>query len=135
MRHYQVLDTVTIDEESGIFTVAATGSAVDANVALRREGAYVAISASYGPVEIAMRPAHDALTRTLSRLRPIGGLQTSRELGSAQAYISVGLRADGSLILRPTVAGDASGHVGLNFCLSDEVRRALYAWLEVPADA
>lgn len=132
MRHYQNLDTVTTDAESGIFSVRAGASAVDAVISLRREGAYVAIAASYGPVEVALRPRYDAVVRTLSRLQPIGGLQTTRELGSTQAYISVGLKSDGALILRPTIVGDASGHVGLNFALTDAARRRLYDWLEIP---
>lgn len=134
MRHYQILDTVSIEDESGLFTVEAAGATVAAQIALRREGAYVAISATYGPLEIALRPRYDALTRTLARLRPIGGLQTSRELGSTQAYISVGLKGDGALIMRPTIVGDASGHIGLNFTLTDEARQKLYTWLEVPAE-
>jgi hypothetical protein len=133
MRHYQTLDTVTNDTETGIFSVHASASVVEAMIALRREGAYVAIAASYGPLEIALRPRHDALARTLSRLRPIGGLQTTRELGSTQAQLSVGLQPDGALVLRPTIVGDASGHIGLNFSLTDAARRQLYDWLAIPA--
>ena len=131
MRDYLTLETVSSDADSGIFSICAEASAIDAQIMLRREGTYIAISASYGPLEIALRPRYDALTRTLARLRPIGGLQTTRELGSTHAFISVGLKVDGSLVLRPTVVGDASGHIALNFCVTDTARQALYDWLGV----
>jgi len=134
MRHYQTLDTVSFNAESGIFSISAANAAVDAKIALRREGEYIALSASYGPLEIALRPRYDALIRTLTRLRPIGGLQTSRELGSTQAYVSVGLQGDGALLLRPTIVGDASGHIGLNFSISADARKELYSWLGVAAE-
>ena len=134
MRHYQTLDTVLFDAESGIFSVSAAGAAVDAKIALRREGEYVALSASYGPLEIALRPRYDTMVRTLARLRPIGGLQTSRELGSTHAYVSVGLQGDGALLLRPTIVGDASGHIGLNFSVSADARNELFTWLGVSAE-
>ncbi len=134
MRHYQTLDTVTFNAESGIFAVSAAGAAIDAKIALRREGEFVALSASYGPLEIALRPRYAELVRTLARLRPIGGLQTSRELGSTQAYISLGLNGDDALLLRPTIVGDASGHVGLNFSMTADARKELYTWLGVTAE-
>jgi hypothetical protein len=134
MRHYQTLDSVSFNTESGIYSISAANAHVDAKIALRREGEYVAISASYGPLEIALRPRYDALVRTLARLRPIGGLQTSRELGSSQAYVSVGIQGDGTLLLRPTIVGDASGHVGLNFSITDAARQELYTWLGVTVE-
>lgn len=130
MRHYQDLDTVSLDEASGIFSVHSH----TARVALRREGIYVAISASYGPLEIVLRPRYDELVRTLARLRPIGGLQTTRELGSNEAYASVGLNGDGSLVFRPTINGDASGHIALNFTIAAAARSELYTWLGVSAE-
>lgn len=130
MRQYQVLDAISLDDASGIFSVRSDS----AGVALRREGIYVAISASYGPLEIALRPRYDELVRTLARLRPIGGLQTTRELGSNQAYASVGLNADGSLVFRPTIVGDASGHMALNFTIAAAARAELYAWLGVTTE-
>ena len=134
MRHYQPLDTVSFDAESGICTVSAADAGLNAQIALRREGEYVALSASYGALEVALRPRYDALVRTLVRLRPIGGLQTSRELGSSHAYVSLGIQADGTLLLRPTIVGDASGHIGLNFSISANARKELYTWLGVPAE-
>ena len=134
MRHYQTLDTVSSDAESGIFSVHAGEGAGRAMIALRREGEYVALSASYGPLEIALRPSYDALVRTLARLRPIGGLQTTRDLGTTRGHLSVGLRNDGGLVLRPTIVGDSSGHIALNFDLTDSARQQLYTWLGVVAE-
>ena len=57
----------------------------------------MAISASYGPMEIALRPRYEDLTRLLARLQPVEGLQTTRQVGTSQAYLATGLRSDGTL--------------------------------------
>ncbi|MFO7321884.1 MAG: hypothetical protein DIU68_009140 [Chloroflexota bacterium] len=132
MRNYEILTTVEIDQHTGLLTMTASRESPPVSqLAMRREGDYVVISASYGPIEIALRPRYEMLRRTFARLQPIGGLQTTREIGTTHAYLSVGLRADHSLLLRPTLVGDASGHLCLNFELTSEVREALFRWLEI----
>ena len=130
MRHFLTLDTLTIDSESGIlYLTAANGDDNQARVGVRREGVYVAISASHGPLEIALRPRYDDLARLLHRLQPVEGLQTTRQVGSAQAYLAVGKRSDGSLVLRPTLVADASGLLTFNLVLAPDVAQALIEWL------
>jgi hypothetical protein len=136
MRNFELLDTVTIDADSGVITLASqTDTPSHPVVALRREGGYISLSASYGPLEIALRPRFQELSRVLARLQPVEGLQTTRQVGTGQAYLAVGLRPDGVLLLRPTIVADATGHLGFNLSLSDDARKKLFEWLPVSADA
>ena len=136
MRNFELLDTVKLDDSSGLitFTIQAqtTGQPV---VAMRREGGYIALSASYGPFEIALRPRFQELSRTLSRLQPVEGLQTTRQVGTAQAYLSVGLKSDGVLLLRPTIVANATGHIAFNLALTASARKALFDWLPVEPES
>jgi hypothetical protein len=100
-------------------------------LAMRREGAYVTLSASYGPLEIAMRPRYEDLVRTLSRLTVVEGLNTTRQVGTGQAYLALGLTRDEDLILRLTIVADATGHLSLNMRLTPSVRERMYDWLGV----
>ncbi len=132
MRNFQLLDTMSEDKTSGIITFTTTYDATARpTLAMRREGGYIAISASYGPFEIALRPRFQELSRVLARLQPVEGLQTTRQIGTGQAYLAVGLRADGMLLLRPTIVADATGHIGFNLILNQESRSALFEWLPV----
>lgn len=136
MRNFEVLDQVNIDNSSGVITFSTENqSAGRPVVAMRREGGYIALSASYGPFEIALRPRFQELSRVLARLQPVEGLQTTRQIGTGQAYLAVGLKPDGTLLLRPTIVADATGHLGFNLALSDNARKALFEWLPVSADA
>jgi hypothetical protein len=130
MRQFQILDQIAIDAASGVMTLTSE-SAEHAQLAMRREGAYVAISASYGPMEIALRPRYEDLVRLLARLQPVEGLQTTRQVGTSQAYLAIGLRSDGALIIRPTIVADATGYLTLNITLNPTIRRAFYEWLGV----
>jgi hypothetical protein len=100
-------------------------------VSMRREGDYITIAASYGLLEIALRPRYHELTRVLSRLQPVEGLQTTRQVGTGQAYLALGLKPDGTLLMRPTLVADATGHMTFNLTLTDEVRKALFAWMPI----
>ncbi len=132
MRNFELLDTVTIDHSSGVINFSAQRSAfAHPVVAMRREGGYISLSASYGPLEIALRPRFQELARVLARLQPVDGLQTTQQIGTAQAYLSVGLKLDGELLLRPTIVADATGHIGFNLALSDAARKTLFDWLPV----
>ena len=131
MRHFQTLDTIHVDHESGVVTLSIRDVPNSPMISMRREGAYIAISASYGPLEIALRPRVEEFERLLGRLKPVEGLQTTRQVGTSQAYVAIGLRSDGSLVLRPTIAADATGHLSFNLMLTPHIREAFYAWLPV----
>lgn len=136
MRNFELLDTVSIDDASGVitFTLRAESTAQPV-LAMRREGGYIALSASYGVFEIALRPRFQELSRVLARLQPVDGLQATRQVGTAQAYLAVGLKVDGVLLLRPTIVADATGHLGFNLALTDAARKMLFEWLPVGAES
>src|SRR5260370_1171799 len=130
MRNFQVLDGAKFDKEANSLELfSKSAEAGQPRLALRREGAYVTISASYGPLEIALRPHYEELVRALSRLTAVDGLHTTRQVGTAQAYLAMGLMSDNSLLLRPTIIADATGHLSMNIEISHDVREALYQWL------
>ena len=135
MRNFQLLDVVTFDNLAGSIQFT-TEEALIAKpvVTAQREGGYVAISASYGPLEIAIRPRFQELARVLGRLHPVEGLQTTRQVGTAQAYLAIGLKPDGLLLLRPTVVGDATGHIGFNLALGSAAREAFFKWLPIDSE-
>ena len=136
MRYFQTLNHVVIDDESGIMTIGVDhDDAGVPQISMRREGAYMAISVRYGPVELALRPRYEELTRLLARLQPVEGLQTTRQVGSSNAFLAIGLRGDGSLVMRPTIAADATGQFSFNFMLSPEVRQTLFDWLPAVANS
>lgn len=126
MRNYQVLDAGVIDEKTGIITL----SGGDSTIAMRREGEYVGISVSYGALEIALRPPIRDLIRTVKRLQANDGLQTTRQVGTGNSYLGLGLRSDGTLILRPTLINDAAGYLCLNFSLAPDAAGVLKGWLD-----
>jgi hypothetical protein len=132
MRNFLTLDHVTTDATSGIISItSSTSSEIPRTVSMRREGGYVAISASSGPLEIALRLRFVEFGRTLARLRPVQGLQTTRQVGTGQAFMALGLQEDGSLVVRPTIVADATGHMCFNLRLTDTVRQTLFDWLPI----
>ncbi|MBZ0287485.1 MAG: hypothetical protein K8I30_07710 [Anaerolineae bacterium] len=132
MRHFLTLDTASTDAESGLFYLTVQDPAeAPARVGVRREGVYVAISATYGPLEIALRPRYEDLAQVLGRLQPVEGLLTTRQVGSGQAYLAVGLRMNGELVMRPTLVADAAGLLAFNLVLSASVTQELLKWLGV----
>lgn len=132
MRNFELLDQATVDRDSGVITLATKAAAAGSPVlAMRREGSYLVISASYGPLEVALRPRLDEFARVLQRLQPVEGLNTTRQVGTGQAFLALGLKPDGELLLRPTLVADATGHLAFNLALSNEARQALYGWLEI----
>lgn len=132
MRNYQLLNAVKRND--AVNSLEFYLNEVDDDqpkMSLRREGAYVTISASYGALEIALRPRYEDLARTLGKLQVVEGLATSRQVGTAQAFVALGRASDGSLLMRLTIVADATGHLSLNLNLTDTVRDQLYSWLEV----
>ncbi|RMG87253.1 MAG: hypothetical protein D6712_05940 [Chloroflexi bacterium] len=130
MRNYIMLDTCVVDEATGVLQFGEDRR--NSRLSLRREGGYVAISASHGPIEIALRPRYEDLVRKLRLLQPVGELTTTRQVGTSDAFLALGLHSDGTLLLRATIVADATGHLSFNFALSDESRQRLFDWLEVP---
>lgn len=136
MRNYSTLDNISINEESGVISfTAAQQNGSSPVLSIKREGAFVAISVSHGPLEVALRPKFPDLERVLGRLRPVSGLQTTRQVGTGESYLALGLRDDGALVLRPTIVADATGLMCFNIVISGEAREALYKWLPVHVEA
>ncbi|MBX3063657.1 MAG: hypothetical protein U0528_21525 [Anaerolineae bacterium] len=132
MRNFQTLDAFKLNQESESLEFYANVNHSDHPLlALRREGLYVTISASYGPLELALRPRYEDLARTLSRLAVVEGLSTTRQVGTAQAYLALGLSSDDELLVRLTIVADAAGHFSLNMALTAQAKEALFDWLEV----
>jgi hypothetical protein len=132
MRFYVTLTQFTHEANTGNLIFSTDdGSESAPKLSMKMEGEYIAISASYGPMEIALRPRLEELKWTLSHIQAIDGLQTSRQIGSSQSYLALGLRKDGSLIVRPTILTDATGYFTFNYQLAPDARAALYAWLAI----
>lgn len=129
MRTFHILNQVNTDTASGLIHFHDEEKLT--HLALSREGEYVVLTASYGPMEIALRPRLQELTRALKSLKPVEGLQTTRQIGTSQSTVSLGLRSDGVLVLRPTITADASGLFCLNIELTDEARQRLFDWLGI----
>ena len=132
MRNFHMLDKAVTDGEVGLLSFHSTVEApFKPQLTMRKEGTYVALSVSHGPIEIALRPRVDELRRVLGRLYPVEGLQTTRQVGTGEAYIALGLQVDGQLLLRPTLVADATGHQCFNLTLTDSARKSLFDWLGV----
>jgi hypothetical protein len=134
MRTYSTLDKVSINQESGVISFSsAKDNGSSPEMSIKREGAFIAISVSHGPLEVALRPKFPELEQVLSHLHPVSGLQTTRQVGTGESYLALGLRDDGALVLRPTIVADATGLLCFNIIVSGEAREALYKWLPVSA--
>jgi len=132
MRQFRTLFRVELDDDSGVlYIVGEKGTHDYPALMVSREGAYVPISVSYGPIEVALRLHHDELVRTLQRMQPVDGLITTRQVGSSSAYLAMGLRSNGDLLLRPTLISDAVGHFSVNLSLPQEARLSFFDWLGV----
>jgi hypothetical protein len=133
MRQFRSLFKVEKDDTTGILNIVGEKGTHDyPSLMVKREGDYVPISVSYGPIELALRLRYEALARTITRLQPVNGLQTTRQVGSTSAYLAMGLQSDGTLLLRPTLVTDARGYLVLNLSLPPEVKAEFLAWLEIP---
>jgi hypothetical protein len=134
MRQFRTLFKVDVEEESGVmYIVGEKGTHDYPSMMVSREGEYVPISVSYGPIELALRLRHEDLARTLNRLQPVDGLQTTRQVGSTSAYLGLGLRHDGTLLMRPTVIADARGYLAVNLALPSEVKDQMMQWIGIEA--
>jgi hypothetical protein len=132
MRYYQKLDRVSRDETDDTLLIECSeGDHCLPKLWFGREGMYVSISASYGPLEISLRPRQRDLVSGLAQLRPTERLSVMRMVGTGQAHIELGLATDGELLLRTTIVADATGHIAMNMILSAEARAQLFAWLGI----
>lgn len=132
MRSYRQLDQVRHDESNDtlLFLCAQEGDSSPA-LWIGREGMYVSISATYGPLEIALRPRLRDLKTSLAQLRPTERLSVMRMVGTGQANIELGLSQEGELLFRPTLVADATGHLAVNLVLTSQARQELFAWLGI----
>ncbi len=130
MRNFQLLDRVEPEDDSGILSFSSSQDAANSpKLSLGREGDYVTISGSYGALELALRLHYEEVSRAFSRLQPVAGLRTSRQVGTGRSTLALGAHPDGSLILRIMLVGDAAGHVSLNLQLSADAAQSLRGWL------
>jgi hypothetical protein len=135
MRYYQKLDRVSHDElDDTLLIECSEGDHCLPKLWFGREGMYVSVSASYGPLEISLRPRQRDLASSLAQLRPTERLAVMRMVGTGQAHIELGLATNGELLLRTTIVADATGHVAMNLILTSEARTQLFAWLGVEDD-
>lgn len=131
MRNFQLLDQIEPDDDSGIIHFSSSeDSGNSPRLALGREGDYVTISGSYGALELALRLHYEEVVRTFSRLQPVAGLRTSRQIGTGSSTLALGTQPDGNLILRIMLTGDAAGHISLNLQLTPDAYSALRRWLD-----
>ncbi len=132
MRQFRTLFKIDADTQPGVLMIVGEKGTHDyPSMMVSREGNYVPISVSYGPIELALRLRHGDLGQALQRLQPVNGLQTTRQVGSSNAYLALGLRTDGVLLMRPTVVADARGHLSMNLALPPAVKDEVVAWLEL----
>ncbi len=130
MRAFQTLDQTAVDTATGVISFTGQGEGVlRPTIAMRREGDYVVISASYGALEIALRPRARELIRAVRHLQPNDGLMTTRQVGTGDCFVGLGLHTNGTLTVRPTIIGDASGYFCLNLVLAPDSANALMTWL------
>lgn len=134
MRFYQKLDKVTHDESDDTLLIAC-GEAAECLPQLwfGREGMYVSLSATYGPLEISLRLRQEDLVNSLGQLRPTERLTVMRMVGTGQAHLELGLSSTGELLLRTAIVADATGHFAMNLVATPAVRDQLYKWLHMPA--
>jgi hypothetical protein len=122
MRVYHKLDRVVPGETSDTLLIQCSeGPDCQPELWLGREGLYVSISATYGPLEVALRPHLRDLTSSLAQLRPVERLSATRMFGTGQAQ----------MLFRPVIVADATGHLAVNMILTQDARARLFEWLGV----
>ena len=136
MRFYQKLDRVSRDETDDTLLIECSeGDPCLPKLWFGREGMYVSVSASYGPLEISLRPRQRDLASGLGQLRPTERLAVMRMVGTGQAHIELGLATTGELLIRTTIVADATGHIAMNLILTPDARAQLVAWLGIEKEA
>jgi hypothetical protein len=134
MRNYQVLDKAILEQDNVLRLTTAQENPDQPILAMSREGSFVSISASFGPLELALRLQYNELVRRLKNLYPVPGLATTRQVGTGNSYMALGLTKDNRLVMRPSIVADASGHITFNLVASAEVYQTLRKWLDVDSE-
>lgn len=129
MRDYQFLDTIT-EEEGRLQLTNREGGTNNGALTLAQEGDKIVISAAMGALEIALRLRLEELKRQIAGLKHIPGLTTSRQIGTTQAFIWLGLTDSNQLVLRPTLLVDATGKLTINLLTSEGCYQRLLQWLD-----
>jgi hypothetical protein len=130
MRHYHKLDSVTHDEKHDTLLFTPADDSLT-HLWFGREGMYVSVSATYGPLELSLRPRQQDLVSSLAQLRPTERLTVMRMVGTGQAHLELGLSTAGELLVRATIVADATGHAAMNLVLTADMRQKLFDWLGV----
>lgn len=125
-----ILGRVEPDPASTDLILASTDTQPGSLVA-RREDDYVVLTTSSGPIAITLRLRADELERTLRHPAASSEQATARQVGSSQAYLAIGRREDGDILLRPTLVADATGEISFNLLVTANVREDLFRWLQV----
>lgn len=136
MRYYHKLSQVTRDEANDTLLIACgEGDDCRAQVWFGREGIYVNVSATHGPLEMSLRPRQRDLVSSLASLWPTERLSIMRMVGTGQAHLELGLSTGGELLFRTTIVADANGQVAMNMVLTPDARHELFEWLGVKNEA
>lgn len=128
MRQFQSINQFSIDDETQLLSMTSTDDPAQ-QISMRREGDHLSISFSINALELALRLRFSDFTRVLAHMQPIDGLNTSRQVGTGNAFLALGLHTDGSLIIRPTLVADATGYFTLNLKLTPDVHKSLMEWV------
>lgn len=132
MCHFQTLDSVSYDETNDTLLVSCGDQdPCEPVLWFGREGPYLSVSASHGPLEIALRLRQRDVETSLAQLRPTERLTVMRMVGTGQAHLELGLSTAGELLVRTAIIADATGHIAINMVLTPSARARLYEWLEV----
>ncbi|MGQ9907500.1 MAG: hypothetical protein ACUVS2_01575 [Candidatus Flexifilum sp.] len=119
-----------VEPHPSALVLASTDTLIGSLIA-RREDEYVILTTTSGPMEITLRLRADELARTLKHPAALSSEQvTARQVGSAHAYLAIGRRDDGDILLRPTLIADATGQLSFNLLVTAHVAGDLLQWLE-----
>lgn len=130
MRQFLTVDRAHADHDSQLLSLTSSADPVQqTQISMRREGDHLAISVSLNALEFALRPRFSEFTRILSHIQPVDGLNTTRQVGTGNAFLALGLHTDGSLIVRPTFVADATGYLSFNLKLTADVTKTLTEWI------
>ena len=129
MRNYQILDSSSIDHDNVLLLSPTEDNPEKPTLSMSHEGIFISLSASFGPLEIALRVRQTNLRLRLEQLYPVPGLATTHQIGSANSFIAIGLTKDNRLVMRPTVVADAHGRVTFNLVTTPALYETIVDWV------